>query len=149
MTDTIREEINALKNLQMQALTAFHARVREEELQSLVGAASCAVLINDPDFLIYYATPPLEQLFGYEPRQLQGHHINKLLAERYHAAHLQGLNLYRQNPIRRSMGERDPLPALKANGEEFLAKIELIPVWPWGGAAYYIAQVFPLAAGQP
>jgi len=144
MSDPIRQEIEALKAQQAAALGAFHARIQEPELESLVGATSCAVLINDPDFLIYYAAPPLEQLFGYERRQLQGKHINTLLPERCHAAHLRGLEVYRLNPIRRRMGERDPLPAINAQGQEFLAQIELVPVWPWGGAVFYIAHVFPV-----
>jgi len=140
MSDELKKQIDQLKADSLAALKNFHHNVSPEELRARVGDTTCSVLINE-DFVICYATPPLEKLFDYESQQLEGQHINVLLPARFHMSHLRHLPTYADHPERRDMSHRPELRGITSKGVEFGARIQLAPVF-WHGATYFMAEVF-------
>lgn len=138
------DEFDKIKAAALAAIQRFHSQVSAEELQAKVGNATCSVLLN-AEFVICYATPPLERLFGYESEQLEGQHINVLVPEDRREVHLVRLSHYAADPQRREMNHRTTLPALHRTGRVFAVKIELSPVY-FHGLPYFMGQVFESSA---
>lgn len=136
---------NELDEIKVQALAAFRRTVDREELKGKMADSACEVLV-DRSRMIYYATPEFERVFGYEPEQLEGHHISKVIPARFHTSHEQLSEAYMENPGRRKMSERPGLKGLKRNGDEIDVRIELRDVY-FHGVAYFVAQVFEGGAG--
>lgn len=143
--EEIKAELERIREAAVARLQEFHRTVTPEELRARVGDATCSVLISDGDFTICYATPPAERLFGYESQQLEGQSINVLVPERFREVHLEHLKRYAESPERRDMSERPGLLGIDSHGNEFQARIQLVPVY-WHGAKYFMAEIFPVKA---
>lgn len=141
--EEIKAELERIKQAAMAEIERFDQAIPPDELDALIGRADCAVLVNG-EFLIYHTTASFNSLFGYEPGELRGEHVNKLVPEEKRAAHLDHLAAYAEHPERRSMTMRPKLEAMHKSGRLFEVKIQLVPVWPeqQPGKKYFIGKVF-------
>ncbi|HEV3028325.1 MAG TPA: PAS domain S-box protein, partial [Planctomycetota bacterium] len=98
------------------------------KLKGLLEAAPDAMLIVDEKGRIILINSMVEQLFGYERRELLGRPMEILVPPRFrdgHPAHRSG---YFHNPKPRPMGAGIDLAGLRKNGSEFPAEISLSPM---------------------
>lgn len=82
------------------------------------------VIVNDEGKIIV-ANPIAEQLFGYDPDELNGLMLEVLLPERYRGRHINFRKGFNAHPEPRRMGFGRDLTALKKNGDEFPVEISL------------------------
>lgn len=61
---------------------------------------------------ILQATDPIETIFGYQPAEIVGKHINVLLPHEFRERHSKVLETYFTNPEARNMGEGNSFPGL-------------------------------------
>jgi PAS domain S-box-containing protein len=100
------------------------SQVAEALLQSTIDG----VLIVDKKGMIRECNLAAEQMFGYPRGDLLGTRIERLLPERFrnkHSGHRHGFHAHSAS---RTMGERQDLYALRADGQEFSVDIALIPL---------------------
>lgn len=100
------------------------SQVAEALLQSTIDG----VLIVDKKGMIRECNLAAEKMFGYPRGDLLGTRIEQLLPERFrnkHSGHRHGFHAHTAS---RTMGERQDLYALRADGQEFSVDIALIPL---------------------
>jgi PAS domain S-box-containing protein len=66
-------------------------------------------------------------MFGYEPDELKGKHINILIPHQFHNAHAGHVKSFLKNDEKRQMGENRKIFGLKKNGETFPIEAGLNP----------------------
>ncbi len=79
---------------------------------TLINASASAMLEVDYSGYILQATDPIYKIFGYQPHELVGEHINVLLPHEYREIHSKVLQGYFANPEARNMGEGNSFPGL-------------------------------------
>jgi PAS domain S-box-containing protein len=97
-------------------------------VEPFLDASPDAVLAVDARGRIVYASPRVQQVFGWSPNELRGQPIELLVPSRLadrHAAHRAG---YRVRPTPRPMASGLELSARRRDGTEFPAEISLAPV---------------------
>ena len=63
-----------------------------------------------------------EQIFGYKRNEIIGRPLNCLIPDRYHSAHTAHVDKFMRSDIRaKLMAQRQPITALRKDGEEFIA----------------------------
>lgn len=92
---------------------------------TLLNASASAVLEVDYQGLIVQSTDPITKIFGYEPMELVGKHINVLLPEEFRDVHQKVLQKYFAKPEARSMGQGNSFPGLHKNGSVIYISIGL------------------------
>jgi two-component system, sensor histidine kinase len=102
----------------------FTASLLGEALDS----APDAIVIADPAGCIRYANSQVRALLGYEPAELIGQGIERLLPERLRARHVTHRGHYAQQPSARPMGTGLDLYALRKDGTEVPVEISLSPI---------------------
>lgn len=91
----------------------------------MLDAAPDAVLAVRGDATIVYANSQVEKLFGYQREELVGAPVERLVPERFRAAHTGHRGRYFEHPVTRPMGRDLDLYALRKDGSEFPAEISL------------------------
>jgi PAS domain S-box-containing protein len=95
-------------------------RAEEARLAAVIGSAMDAVITVDERQIITLFNPAAEQMYGYSAEQVLGQPLEKLIPERYRAAHAPHIQKFTQTQVsRRRMGALTPVFGLRANGEEF------------------------------
>jgi two-component system sensor kinase FixL len=92
-----------------------------------------ALLIADQVGNIVFANRGLGTLFGYEPSELIGDSLAKLMPERYRGTHRANVAAYARNPYVRPMGGGAIFQARNRSGQEFPIEIYLSPLHTSGG----------------
>ncbi|MGA2398019.1 MAG: diguanylate cyclase [Steroidobacteraceae bacterium] len=92
---------------------------------ALLDAAPDAMVISDSRGAIIYANQHAATLFGYLNEELIGEQVEKLLPERFRAAHPALRVAYARSPRLRPMGESRQLFARHRNGAEIQVEIRL------------------------
>jgi formate hydrogenlyase transcriptional activator len=87
-----------------------------------------AILVTDHDGIVRNANPRAEELFGYTKDELIGLLIDRLVPERFRAAHPAHRENYNAHPRARQMGAALNLLALRKDGTEFPVDIMLKPM---------------------
>ncbi len=107
----------------MHDVTSWEERLREEREAHRVAArvlaiSADAVVVVEEDGEITYANTSADELFGYAGG-LRGMKLDQLLPERFHTQHHQFMQRFAEDTSpARLMGQRAPVTALTASGEE-------------------------------
>ncbi|HTQ39674.1 MAG TPA: PAS domain S-box protein [Pirellulales bacterium] len=103
-------------------------KTAEGTFRIAVEASPSAMAMVDQNGLIVLVNAALEKLFGYSREELIGQSIDRLIPERYRAAHATYRNAYLAQPESRMMGVGRNLYGLHKNGTEFPVEVNLNPV---------------------
>lgn len=111
-------------------LAADQSNHRPVELsfRLLFESAPDAMALVDGQGLIVLVNVQTEQLFGYSREELIGERVEKLIPERFRAAHVGHLSSYSVKPVSLPMGIGRELCGLKKDGSEFPVEISLSPL---------------------
>ncbi|HUA91897.1 MAG TPA: sigma 54-interacting transcriptional regulator [Terracidiphilus sp.] len=86
------------------------------------------ILVTDHDGIVRNANPRAEELFGYTREELIGLPVDRLVPERFRAAHPGHRENYNAHPRARQMGAALNLLGLRKDGTEFPVDIMLKPM---------------------
>ena len=112
-------------------------RLREAEAKyrGLFESAQDGIIVVNQEGMIVLQNPQVSKMFGYEEHELNDHHIEILLPERYRHSHTNIRNNYLHNPVPLRMGERKAeLWGRKKSGREFPLSVTLSPMDTKDGA---------------
>ena len=104
------------------------AAVTPGVLWKMIDALADGVALADGDGTLVLASRRLEEMFGYQPTELTGYPVERLIPARLQAAHRGHLAAYRRAPRDRPMGAGARLTGRRKNGTTFPAEISLSPV---------------------
>ena len=97
-------------------------------LGELLAASPDAVVVADADGTVVFASPAVEQLFGYRPDELVGEPIEILMPEAVRAAHVGHRRRFAASPSARPMGAGLRLLGRRRDGTVFPIDVSLAPV---------------------
>ena len=120
--------LDALRQENAQLIQQLNTRAESGEAtfyRELMENAPDAMILVLPDGTIQFANAVAHEIFGYEPAELNGADLLKLVPERVQSKHLEHREDYIQNPQRRQMGEHLDTPAIKKDGTEILIRASL------------------------
>jgi two-component system sensor kinase FixL len=100
----------------------------ERWFEYLLESAPDAIVIVDERGKILLANRRTEQIFGYEPRDLTGASVEKLVPLRFRDLHRKHRQEYTAQPRIRPMTSALELHALRSDGSEFPVEISLSPI---------------------
>jgi PAS domain S-box-containing protein len=109
-----------------------------EGAEALFRHAAEGIIVVNGGGTIVRCNPSACQMFGYDPGELLGHRIEKLVPERYASGHAEKHYAYTANPEPRKMGSGRDLFARRKDGSEFPVEISLSP-FSGDGEKYVIA----------
>ncbi|WP_435068094.1 two-component system sensor histidine kinase NtrB [Haloplanus sp. C73] len=93
--------------------------VRDTEFfRSLVENGSDAIVSIDEHSTILYANEAVERVFGYQPEELIGEKLTKIMPERFHGAHLAAVDRYLETGERELDWNDIELRGKRRDGEE-------------------------------
>lgn len=93
----------------------------------LFEAASEGIIIVDSKQTVIAANTSAEGMFGYEPGELEGSHLNVLIPRRYHGNHGANFKSFMRDQEKRQMGHGRDLYGVKKSGENFPVEAGLNP----------------------
>jgi diguanylate cyclase (GGDEF)-like protein/PAS domain S-box-containing protein len=97
-------------------------------VESVLDASPNAVVAVDGRGRIVYASPRVQEAFGWSPEELLGEPIEHLVPSRLTERHAAQRAAYRLHPTARPMGNGLELTARRRDGTEFPVEISLAPV---------------------
>ncbi len=102
-------------------------RVRSSEarLRSVTDTAHDAIVAADGAGRIAFWNPGAARIFGYSADEVIGRPLTMLMPERYHAAHLAGLERYAQTGVPNVVGRSVELEGRRKDGSEFPLELSL------------------------
>jgi CRP/FNR family transcriptional regulator len=100
-------------------------------------ASPDAVVAVDLEGSVIYANPSVQRIFGWQPQDLVGQSVDRLLPTELASRHAAHIPRYLSNPIARPMGIGRELRGRRADGSEFPVEISLAPVQTPGGLAVF------------
>ena len=107
---------------------AAAAATPPDVLWKMIDAFADGVALADSDGTLVLASRRLEEMFGYQPTELTGYPVERLIPAQLQAAHRGHLAAYRQAPSDRPMGAGARLTGRRKNGTTFPAEISLSQV---------------------
>jgi PAS domain S-box-containing protein len=93
------------------------------KLRAIVESAPIAMILIDPENRIALANRFTETLFGYDPGELEGQPVARLVPERLRDQYLQLSQSLPANPQRLQIGSRGNLYGLRKDGAEFAVEL--------------------------
>ena len=97
-----------------------------ERLAGIVASAMDAIITIDTDQNVALFNPAAERMFGYSAEEVLGQPIDRLIPERFRAAHLHHIRRFgKAGTTDRKMGSLGSISGLRSNGEE-------LPIRTWG-----------------
>ena len=103
-------------------------RRQERQFRELIEAAPDPMVIVDGDGTIVLSNRQVDRVFGYEPGELVGSPVERLVPERFRSGHVAQRGGYIAAPVVRGMGQGRELYAVRKDGEEFPVEISLSPI---------------------
>jgi PAS domain S-box-containing protein len=123
------EHFRTIQEHARQLETEIEERKRaEDRFRALVEAAPTGIVIADERGQITVVNAQALRMFGYDPGELIGETIEKLVPERLRHAHQGHRAAYRKDPHVRPMGVGMELVACRKDGTEFPVEISLGPL---------------------
>ena len=95
----------------------------EEKHRVIVEAASDAIISMDDNGVIDFASPATARIFGYDPAELIGHPLTRLMPESMRGLHDNGFRRYLATGHRHINWQGTELTALRKNGQEFPVEV--------------------------
>ncbi len=96
-------------------------------LRKLVDASADGVAVTDGAGTVLLASPRLGDMFGYDPAELVGSPVERLIPSGLRVAHREHLAGYARRPVSRPMGPGLRLVGLRKDQTTFPAQISLSP----------------------
>jgi PAS domain S-box-containing protein len=96
--------------------------------QTVLDASPNVVIAVDGRGRIVYASPRVQDAFGWSPKDLRSEPIERLVPSRLAAGHNTQRAAYHRHPAPRPMGSGRELVGLRRDGTEFPVEISLAPV---------------------
>jgi PAS domain S-box-containing protein len=93
------------------------------KLKAVVESAPIAMILIDPENRIALANRFTATLFGYEPGELEGQPVTRLIPERFREGYLELSRSLPTNPQRVQIGARGNLAGLRRDGLEFPVEV--------------------------
>jgi len=90
----------------------------EARFDALVENTSFGTLTVDSNSVIQYASPAIEEVFGYEPPELVGESLTKLMPDRFRDPHREGVARYLETNERQLDWGWIEIPGQRADGAE-------------------------------
>jgi PAS domain S-box-containing protein len=91
----------------------------EERLETLVATAIDGIIVADAGQRIVSLNPAAGRIFGYRAEEANGMPLDRLMPERYRAAHREHVGRYTASGMSRRMGLTGRVVGLRADGSEF------------------------------
>lgn len=98
--------------------TVADLRETEARFDALVENTSFGTITIDADSVIQYASPAIEEMFGYEPAAIVGEPLTKLMPERFREPHREGVARYLETGERAVDWGWIEFPGQRADGTE-------------------------------
>jgi two-component system NtrC family sensor kinase len=99
-------------------------RESEEKMRLLTGTAADPIVMIDNEDAISYWNPAAERVFGYRAEEVMGKPLHHLLAPgRYHDAHREGFERYRQTCRGPAIGRTLEMGGVKKDGTEIPVEV--------------------------
>ncbi|WP_262911026.1 sensor histidine kinase [Gillisia lutea] len=95
-------------------------------------AVSEGIIVVNEKQKIVEANGSANAMFGYEPGELVGKHLNTLIPAQYHQAHKKHIETFMHNSGKRQMGHGRDLFGIKKNGTQFPVEAGLNPFEIYG-----------------
>jgi len=111
----------------------------ESYLPALLDGLSDAIVVTDNRGTIVWVNSRVKSLFGYEPDELVGASIEKLMAPHRRVAHVKHRAAYFTHPTPRYMQTLMPMKAFRKDGSEVLVGISLNPLQV--GDSHFVASI--------
>lgn len=116
-----------------------HKRAEEADRHSkarnaaMLESALDAILMIDHERTILEFNPAAESVFGYSRAEVLGRPLAEVIIPVHlREAHFRGLACYVATGSGPLLGRRVEMPALRADGSEFLAELVITPIWTTG-----------------
>ncbi len=95
-------------------------RKSQESLAGIIGSAMDGIISVDEQQHILVFNAAAEKMFGYTASEMLGQSLDRLIPERFRAAHAGHIRKFEQTHVtRRTIGALGTIFGLRANGEEF------------------------------
>ncbi len=91
--------------------------------QSLAKSVGLGILSIDPDSVIQFANPAMEELLGWSPAELEGESLGLVIPDRLRTQHFEGLQEYLETGERHLDWSGVDLPAEHADGHEMTVTV--------------------------
>lgn len=109
-------------------IQSLKAQAGTRRANDIIADCTPAMIVSLETGVILYATPALDELFGYLEGYLPGKNIEVMLPPRFHAIHRTHFENYRAKPSKRVMGTQGmQLRGQRKDGAEFKIEISLYP----------------------
>lgn len=113
-------------------------RASEARFRAIAETASDGIVVADVRGAVTYLNAAALRIFGRTETQALGRSVTQFMPERYHEAHLQGLERFAATGEGRLIGRTVELAGLRADGEEFPLELSLAS-WRSGGEIFVAA----------
>ena len=111
-------------------------RQREEQLGSVIGMASDAVIVGDHQGTIMLWNKASEEIFGYKADEAIGKSITMIVPARFEKAHQAGLDRAADKGTRKRLGQTTELTGLTKDGREFPIELSMTS-WKTGKGTFF------------
>ncbi len=108
----------------------------EEQFRSVMGMAKDAVIVADHQGVITLWNKAAEEIFGFLAAEAQGKPLTLIIPDRFHEAHLRGLERARTTGRGKVLGQTVELMGRRKNGGEFPVELSLTR-WKSGQGVFF------------
>ncbi len=113
--------------------------IPDKVLARILHIASDAIVCVDEAQTIIFFNDGAIRMFGYEPPDVMGQPLAKLMPDRFHTAHGRHVRQFGQGSnVARNMSERSPIYGLRKSGEEFSAEAAIAHVSTDAGTIFAV-----------
>lgn len=128
LTRAIENAIDRFAMLTNQRKNEVALRESDEKFRSLLESAPDAMVIADPSGQIVLVNAATLRMFGYTRSELIGERVEMLMPASARERHVHLRMDFMAKPLTRTMGNGQPMTALRRDGSEFPVEIALSPI---------------------
>lgn len=112
--------------------------------QELAKSVGVGILSIDPDSVVQFANPAVEDLLGWPPEELEGESLGVLIPDRLRARHFEGMREYLSTGERQLDWSGVNLPAKHKNGDEVEVRVSF-GEFEHDGERYFTGVITPVS----